>query len=99
MPDPSDAGAMLRWLRARIPPPLLERYRQPHAVSCCCHLLAAAAHSSWSDAMQLVQAFVLQVLPRALTLPPYLTHTAPGSRSARPRRQRPQSGCSSMKLR
>jgi hypothetical protein len=32
MPDQRDAGAMLRWLRQRIPPALLERYREPHTV-------------------------------------------------------------------
>lgn len=32
MLDPADAGAMLSWLRARIPPTVLEQYREPHQV-------------------------------------------------------------------
>ncbi|KAI3435941.1 hypothetical protein D9Q98_001999 [Chlorella vulgaris] len=33
MPDESDAGAMLQWLRSKIPAELLEQYNDPHEVS------------------------------------------------------------------
>lgn len=33
MPDQSDAGAMLHWLRSRIPAHLLDQYKEPHRVS------------------------------------------------------------------